>query len=67
MITCCIQHTLDRYELAAFEDYAERWPPIIERCRRRTRVAMHRQRAAIVSAKNSRSSFVTSSGSRSVR
>ena len=32
MITCCIQYTLDPHELAAFEDYASRWPPIIERC-----------------------------------
>ena len=32
MITCVIQYTLDRHELAAFEDYADRWPPIIERC-----------------------------------
>lgn len=32
MITCCIQYTLDRHELAAFEDYASRWPPVIERC-----------------------------------
>jgi uncharacterized protein (DUF1330 family) len=32
MITCCIQYTLDPRELAAFEDYAARWPPIIERC-----------------------------------
>ena len=32
MITCCIQYTLDPHELAAFEDYARRWPPIIERC-----------------------------------
>lgn len=32
MITCCIQYTLDPHALAAFEDYATRWPPIIERC-----------------------------------
>lgn len=32
MITCCIQYTLDPHQLAAFEDYARRWPPIIERC-----------------------------------
>ena len=32
MITCVIQYTLDRHELAAFENYASRWPPIIERC-----------------------------------
>lgn len=32
MITCCIQYTLDPHALPAFEDYATRWPPIIERC-----------------------------------
>jgi hypothetical protein len=32
MITCCIQYELDPNELPAFEDYASRWPPIIERC-----------------------------------
>ena len=32
MITCVIQYMLDPHELAAFEDYARRWPPIIERC-----------------------------------
>jgi hypothetical protein len=32
MITCCIQYTLDPHKLAAFEEYAARWPPIIERC-----------------------------------
>ncbi len=32
MITCCIQYTLDPGKLAAFEDYATRWPPIIARC-----------------------------------
>lgn len=32
MITCCIQYTLDPHEIAAFEEYATRWPPIIERC-----------------------------------
>jgi hypothetical protein len=32
VITCCIQYTLDPHELAAFEEYAMRWPPIIERC-----------------------------------
>lgn len=32
MITCCIQYTLDPRHLAAFEQYAGRWPPIIERC-----------------------------------
>ena len=32
MITCCIQYTLDPRKLAEFEDYANRWPPIIARC-----------------------------------
>ncbi len=32
MITCCIQYTLDPHQIQAFEDYASRWPPIIERC-----------------------------------
>ena len=32
MITCCIQYTLDPLKLAAFEEYATRWPPIIGRC-----------------------------------
>jgi hypothetical protein len=32
MITCVIQYTLDPRRLPAFEDYATRWPPIIERC-----------------------------------
>jgi hypothetical protein len=32
MITCVIQYTLDPRRIAAFEDYAIRWPPIIERC-----------------------------------
>jgi uncharacterized protein (DUF1330 family) len=32
MITCCIQYTLDPHEIAAFEEYATRWPPLIERC-----------------------------------
>lgn len=32
MITCCIHYALDRHEIEAFEDYAARWPPIIERC-----------------------------------
>lgn len=32
MITCCIQYTLDPRKLEAFESYATRWPPIIERC-----------------------------------
>lgn len=31
VITCCIQYTLDPRQLGAFEDYATRWPPIIER------------------------------------
>lgn len=32
MITCCIQYELDPWRIEAFEDYARRWPPIIERC-----------------------------------
>jgi len=32
VITCCIQYTLDPSKLAFFEQYATRWPPIIERC-----------------------------------
>lgn len=32
MITCCIQYTLDPHALEAFEEYATRWPPIVERC-----------------------------------
>ena len=32
LITCCIQYTLDPRQISAFEDYARRWPPIIERC-----------------------------------
>ena len=32
VITCCIQYTLDPHKLEAFEAYAARWPPIIERC-----------------------------------
>ena len=32
VITCCIQYTLDPRKLASFEEYATRWPPIIERC-----------------------------------
>lgn len=32
MITCVIQYTLDPRRIAAFEDYAARWPPLIERC-----------------------------------
>lgn len=31
MITCCIQYTLDPRKISNFEDYAIRWPPIIER------------------------------------
>ena len=32
MITCVIQYTLDPTRISAFETYAARWPPIIERC-----------------------------------
>jgi hypothetical protein len=32
VITCCIQYTLDPRKIPAFEEYATRWPPIIERC-----------------------------------
>jgi uncharacterized protein (DUF1330 family) len=32
VITCCIQYTLDLSKVALFEQYATRWPPIIERC-----------------------------------
>jgi hypothetical protein len=32
VITCCIQYTLDPRQVGAFEEYATRWPPIIERC-----------------------------------
>ena len=32
MITCCIRYTLDPHAIGAFEEYARRWPPIIERC-----------------------------------
>jgi uncharacterized protein (DUF1330 family) len=32
VIACCIQYTLDPHKLAAFEEYATRWPPIIKRC-----------------------------------
>jgi len=32
MITCCIQYTLDPHAISAFEAYAKRWPPIVERC-----------------------------------
>jgi NIPSNAP len=32
VITCCIEYTLDPQKLDAFEAYATRWPPIIERC-----------------------------------
>jgi uncharacterized protein (DUF1330 family) len=32
VITCCIQYTLDPHQIDDFEDYAKRWPPVIERC-----------------------------------
>jgi hypothetical protein len=32
VITCCIQYTLDPRQIPAFDDYAARWPPIIDRC-----------------------------------
>jgi hypothetical protein len=32
MVTCCIRYTLDPHRLSDFEEYARRWPPIIERC-----------------------------------
>ena len=32
VITCVIQYTLDPHRIDDFEDYAKRWPPIIERC-----------------------------------
>jgi hypothetical protein len=32
MIVCCIRYTLDPHRLVDFEEYARRWPPIIERC-----------------------------------
>jgi len=32
MITCVIQYTLDPHRIDEFENYAKRWPPIIERC-----------------------------------
>ncbi len=32
MITCCIRYTLDPHAMGAFEQYARRWPPIIDRC-----------------------------------
>lgn len=32
VVTCCIQYTLDPSKIAVFEEYAVRWPPIIERC-----------------------------------
>src|SRR6266545_1547293 len=32
VITCCIQYTLDPRKIDTFEQYAIRWPPIIERC-----------------------------------
>jgi uncharacterized protein (DUF1330 family) len=31
MVTCCIHYVLDPHQLPAFEEYANRWPPIIER------------------------------------
>jgi hypothetical protein len=31
-VTCCIQYTLDPHRIDSFEDYATRWPAIIERC-----------------------------------
>jgi hypothetical protein len=31
MVTCCIHYVLDPHQLPAFEEYASRWPPIIER------------------------------------
>ena len=31
MVTCCIHYVLDPHQLPAFEEYATRWPPIIER------------------------------------
>src|SRR5258706_10682395 len=31
MIVCCIRYTLDPFQIEAFEEYARRWPPIIER------------------------------------
>ncbi len=32
MISCCIEYTIDPNQAGAFEAYATRWPPIIERC-----------------------------------
>jgi hypothetical protein len=32
VITCCIRYTLDPHKLADFEDYANRWPTIVQRC-----------------------------------
>lgn len=32
MITCCIQYRIDPLQIAAFERYATRWPPLIARC-----------------------------------
>jgi NIPSNAP len=32
VLTCCIQYTLDPRKIDAFEEYASRWPPIIDRC-----------------------------------
>jgi hypothetical protein len=31
MVTCWIHYTLDPHQLPAFEEYARRWPPLIER------------------------------------
>jgi hypothetical protein len=31
-LTCCIRYTLDAHRIGDFEEYARRWPPIIERC-----------------------------------
>lgn len=31
MLTCCIHYVLDPHRLPDFEDYASRWPPIVER------------------------------------
>jgi uncharacterized protein (DUF1330 family) len=32
VVTCVIQYTLDPRCISAFETYASRWPPIVERC-----------------------------------
>jgi uncharacterized protein (DUF1330 family) len=31
VVTCCIRYTFDPHKLTEFEDYAKRWPPIIQR------------------------------------